>query len=154
MATVSWRLLETWALITCLPKKKKTYIVIHASFARACTFRGLDARIGGVVRVSPLWTIHNWFGVCQNSYLISEFKILNVTDTQITSTCNQEMQNTILYDQHIEPSSRWATAAEDHTVCHYSHLSTWYWGYNCHRLSKFWQYTFIYVYHIFVYCSQ
>ncbi len=40
------------------------------------------------------------------------------TVTQITTRYNQGMQNTISeHAQHVEPWSRWATAAEDHTGC-------------------------------------
>ncbi len=41
-----------------------------------------------------------------------------VTVTQITTRYNQGMQNIpSLNTQHVEPWSRWATAAEDHTGC-------------------------------------
>ncbi len=58
------------------------------------------------------------------------------TVTQITTRYNQGMQNTSLNAQHIEPWSRWATAAEDHTGCRSCQLRTGNGGYNPHRLTK------------------
>ncbi len=56
------------------------------------------------------------------------------TVTQITTRYNQGMQNTSL-NAHtsIEPWSRWATAAEDHTGCRSCQLRTGNGGYNSHR---------------------
>ncbi len=53
------------------------------------------------------------------------------TLTQIT---NRGMQNNI--SEHVEPLSRWATAAEDHTGCCSCQLRTGHGGYNSHRLTK------------------
>jgi len=61
------------------------------------------------------------------------------TVSQITSRYNQGMQNTIfefLNAQHVEPWSRWATAAEDHTGCRSCQLKTGNGGYNSHRLTR------------------
>ncbi len=60
------------------------------------------------------------------------------TVTQITTRYNQDLQNTISErtTQHIEPWSRWATAAEDHTGCRSCQLRTAHGGYNLHRLTK------------------
>ncbi len=38
--------------------------------------------------------------------------------------------------QHVEPWSRWATAAEDHTGCRSCQLRTGNGGYNSHKLTK------------------
>jgi len=56
------------------------------------------------------------------------------TVTQITTRYNQDMQNTIT--QHVEPWSRCATAAEDHTRCCSYQIRTGNRGYNSHRLTK------------------
>ncbi len=58
------------------------------------------------------------------------------TVTQITTRYNQYMQNTSLNTQHIEPWSRWAPAAEDHTGCRSGQIRTAHGGYNSHRLTK------------------
>ncbi len=63
------------------------------------------------------------------------------TVTQITTCYNQGMQNTIFtilpYNtQHVEPWSRWATAAEEDTGCRSCQLRTGNGGYNSHRLIK------------------
>ncbi len=58
------------------------------------------------------------------------------TVTQITTRYNQGMQNTYLNTQHVEPWSRWATAAEDHTGCRSCQLRTGHGGYNSHRITK------------------
>ncbi len=58
------------------------------------------------------------------------------TVTQTTTRYNQGMQNTSLNTQHVEPWSRWATAAEDHTGCRSCQLRTGNRGYNSHRLTK------------------
>ncbi len=58
--------------------------------------------------------------VDENALLMSEVRgewtdwleIRKATVTQITTRYNQGMQNTISEAQHIEPWSRWATAAE------------------------------------------
>ncbi len=59
-----------------------------------------------------------------------------VTVTQITTCYNQGMQNTSLSAQHIEPWSRWTTAAEDYTGCRSCQLRKGNGGYNTHRLTK------------------
>ncbi len=81
------------------------------------------------------------------------------TITQITTCYNQGIQNTIsecttrwtlkqmdyssrrpsLNTQHVEPWSRWTTAAEDHTGCRFCQLRTGHGGYNSHRLTNMWQ---------------
>ncbi len=59
------------------------------------------------------------------------------TVTQITTCYNQGMQNMpSLNTQHVEPWSRWATAAEDHTGCRSCQLRTGNRGYNSLRLTK------------------
>ncbi len=58
------------------------------------------------------------------------------TVTQITTRYNQGLQSTSLNAQHVEPWSRWATAAEDHTGCRSCQLRTGNGGYNSHRLTK------------------
>ncbi len=58
------------------------------------------------------------------------------TVTQITTCYNQGMQITSLNAQHVEPWSRWTTAAEDHTGCRSCQLRTAHGGYNLHRLTK------------------
>ncbi len=58
------------------------------------------------------------------------------TVTQITTRYNQDLQNTSLNTQHIEPWSRWAPAAEDHTGCRSCQIRTAHGGYNSHRLTK------------------
>jgi len=45
------------------------------------------------------------------------------TVTQITTRYNKGMQNASLNTQHLEPWSRWAPAAEDHTGCRCCQLS-------------------------------
>ncbi len=55
------------------------------------------------------------------------------TVTQITTRYNQGMQNTSLNTQHIEPWSRWAPAAEDHTGCRSCQIRTGHGGYNGSR---------------------
>ncbi len=46
------------------------------------------------------------------------------TVTQITTRYNQDLQNTSLNTQHIEPWNRWAPAAEDHTGCRSGQIRT------------------------------
>ncbi len=58
------------------------------------------------------------------------------TVTQITTRYNQGIQNTSLNAQHVEPWSRWTTAAEDHTGCRSCQLWTGHRGYNSHRLTE------------------
>ncbi len=58
------------------------------------------------------------------------------TVTQITTRYNQDLQNTSLNTQHIEPWSRWAAAAEDHTGCRSCLIRTAHGGCNSHRLTK------------------
>ncbi len=57
------------------------------------------------------------------------------TITQITTHYNQDRIPS-LNAQHIEPWSRWATAAEDHTGCRSCQLRTGNRWYNSHRLTK------------------
>ncbi len=56
--------------------------------------------------------------------------------TKINTRYNQGMQNTTLNAQHVEPWSRWATAAEDHTGCRSCQLRTGNRGYKLHRLTN------------------
>ncbi len=58
------------------------------------------------------------------------------TVTQITTRYNQDLQNTSLNTQHVEPWSRWAPAAEDHTGCRSGQIRTGHGGYNSHRITK------------------
>ncbi len=58
------------------------------------------------------------------------------TVTQIITRYNQDLQNTSLNTQHIEPWSRWAPAAEDHTGCRSCQIRTAHGGYNSHRFTK------------------
>ncbi len=44
--------------------------------------------------------------------------------------------NHSLQPRHVEPWSRWATAAEDHIGCHSCQLRTGNGAYNSHRLTK------------------
>ncbi len=53
------------------------------------------------------------------------------TVTQTTTHYNQGLQNTI-----SECTTRWATAAEDHTGCRSCQIRTGNGGYNSHRLTK------------------
>ncbi len=57
------------------------------------------------------------------------------TVTQITTRYNQGTEYH-LWTQHVEPWSRWAPAAEDHTGCRSCQLRTGNGGYNSHRLTK------------------
>ncbi len=50
------------------------------------------------------------------------------TVTQIATRYNQGMQNTSLNTQHVEPWSRWAPAAEDHTGCRSCQIRTGHGG--------------------------
>ncbi len=59
------------------------------------------------------------------------------TVTQITPRMQKVPS---LNTQHVEPWSRWATAAEDHTGCCSCQLRTGNWGYNSHRLTKIGEY--------------
>ncbi len=56
------------------------------------------------------------------------------TVTQITTRYNQDMQNTI--SEHVEPWSRWAPAAEDHTGCCSCQIRTGNGGHNSHSSPK------------------
>ncbi len=59
------------------------------------------------------------------------------TETQLTTRYNQGMHNTIFEcTQHVEPWSRWTTAAEDHTGCRSCQLRTGNGGYKSHRLIR------------------
>ncbi len=58
------------------------------------------------------------------------------TVTQIITRYNQDLQNTSLNTQHIEPWSRWTPAAEDHTGCRSGQIRTAHGGHNSHRLTK------------------
>ncbi len=57
------------------------------------------------------------------------------TVTQITTRYNQDLQNTSLNTQHIEPWNRWAPAAEDHTGCRSGQIRTAHGGYKQYQLS-------------------
>ncbi len=57
------------------------------------------------------------------------------TITQIT-VATKVYRIPSLNAQHIEPWSRWAPAAEDHTGCRSSQLRTGNGGYDSHRLTK------------------
>ncbi len=50
--------------------------------------------------------------------------------------CYHCTNNYSLQPRHVEPWSRWATAAEDHIGCHSCQLRTGNGAYNSHRLTK------------------
>ncbi len=69
------------------------------------------------------------------SRLIRDYRKATVTQKKTLDTikiCRIPSLNT----QHVEPWSRWATAAEDHTGCRSCQLRTGNGGYNWHRLTK------------------
>ncbi len=58
------------------------------------------------------------------------------TVTQKNTRYNQGVPNTVSEHKHVEPWSRWATAAEDLTGCHSCQLRTGNRGQNSHILTK------------------
>ncbi len=58
------------------------------------------------------------------------------TVTQITLVTTKVCRIPSLNTQHVEPWSRWAPAAEDHTGCRSCQLRTAHGDYNSHRFTK------------------
>ncbi len=69
-----------------------------------------------------VWTKMPCWGQRRMGRLVRDDR--KATVTQITTRYNQGMQKTI---QHIEPWSRWTTAAEDHTGCSSCQIRTGNW---------------------------
>ncbi len=87
------------------------------------------------IRAAVVWTKMPWWCQRRMSRLVRDDR--KATVTQITTHYNQVCRIPSLNTQHIEPWSRWAPAAEDHTGCR-SCLRTWHGDYCSHRLTKMW----------------